>query len=110
MRPRGSKDSRSSARKAGSRRTRSSATQSFGPVQILLPELSCRVVLSAAEKQFRAPITTRISNMMKTDLLLRQTRMHFPRFDADEVDIAPIEKGGSDRKFYRVRSSAEQSV
>src|SRR3954452_19255601 len=48
--------------------------------------------------------------MMKTDLLLRQTRMHFPRFDADEVDIAPIEKGGSDRKFYRVRSSAEQSV
>jgi hypothetical protein len=36
--------------------------------------------------------------------------MHFPRFDADEVDIAPIEKGGSDRKFYRVRCSAEQSV
>ena len=48
--------------------------------------------------------------MMKTDLLLRQTRMHFPRFDADEVDIAAIEKGGSDRKFYRVRCSAEQSV
>jgi len=48
--------------------------------------------------------------MMKTDLLLRQTRMHFPRFDADEVDIAPIEKGGSDRRFYRVRCSAEQSV
>jgi N-acetylmuramate 1-kinase len=48
--------------------------------------------------------------MMKTDLLLRQTRMHFPRFDAEEVDIAPIEKGGSDRKFYRVRCSAEQSV
>lgn len=36
--------------------------------------------------------------------------MHFPRFDADEVDIAAIEKGGSDRKFYRVRCSAEQSV
>src|SRR6476620_2552172 len=48
--------------------------------------------------------------MMKTDLLLRQTRIHFPRFDADEVDIAPIEKGGSDRRFYRVRCSAEQSV
>lgn len=47
---------------------------------------------------------------MKTDLLLRQTRIHFPRFDADEVDIAPIEKGGSDRKFYRVRCSAEQSL
>jgi N-acetylmuramate 1-kinase len=48
--------------------------------------------------------------MMKTDLLLRQTRMHFPRFDAEEVDIAPIEKGGSDRKFYRVRCTAEQSI
>ncbi len=47
---------------------------------------------------------------MKTDLLLRQTRMHFPRFDAEEVDISPIEKGGSDRKFYRVRCSAEQTL
>src|SRR3954463_15749873 len=48
--------------------------------------------------------------MIKTDLLLRRTRMHFPRFDADEVDIEPIEKGGSDRKFYRVRCSSEQSL
>jgi aminoglycoside/choline kinase family phosphotransferase len=47
---------------------------------------------------------------MKTDLLLRQTRMHFPRFDADEVNILPIEKGGSDRKFYRVRCSPDQSL
>lgn len=47
---------------------------------------------------------------MKTDLLLRQTRMRFPRFDADEVDIAPIEKGGSDRKFYRVRCLSQQSL
>ena len=47
---------------------------------------------------------------MKIDLLLRQTRMHFPRFDADKIDIAPIERGGSDRKFYRIRSSPEQSI
>ena len=47
---------------------------------------------------------------MKTDLLLRQTRRHFPRFNVDEVKIAPIEKGGSDRKFYRVRCSADQSL
>ena len=47
---------------------------------------------------------------MKTELLLHQTRIRFPRFDADEIDIAPIEKGGSDRKFYRVRSSPEQSI
>lgn len=47
---------------------------------------------------------------MKTDLLLRQTRMHFPRFDDGEVEISPIEKGGSDRKFYRVRCSPDQSL
>src|ERR1700720_2201383 len=47
---------------------------------------------------------------MRTDLLLRQTRMHFPRFDADKIDITPIEKGGSDRKFYRVRCSPDQSI
>ncbi|MEP7015540.1 MAG: phosphotransferase [Verrucomicrobiota bacterium] len=47
---------------------------------------------------------------MRTDLLLRQTRMHFPRFDMDKVEITPIEKGGSDRKFYRVRSSPDQTI
>ena len=47
---------------------------------------------------------------MKTDVLLRQTRLHFPRFNVDEIRITPIEKGGSDRKFYRVRCSAEQSL
>lgn len=47
---------------------------------------------------------------MRTDRLLRQTRMHFPRFATDEIKIAPIEKGGSDRKFYRVQCSAEQTL
>jgi aminoglycoside/choline kinase family phosphotransferase len=47
---------------------------------------------------------------MRTDLLLHQTRMHFPRFDVNEIKIAPIEKGGSDRKFYRVRCGADQSL
>lgn len=47
---------------------------------------------------------------MRTDLLVRQTRMHFPRFDADEINITPIEKGGSDRKFYRVRCSPDQTI
>ena len=36
--------------------------------------------------------------------------MHFPRFDAVKIDITPIEKGGSDRKFYRVRCSPDQSI
>src|SRR5712692_4250385 len=47
---------------------------------------------------------------MRTDLLLRQTRMHFPRFDVDEIKITPIEKGGSDRRFYRIHCSADQTL
>jgi N-acetylmuramate 1-kinase len=47
---------------------------------------------------------------MRTEILLRQTRRHFPRFNVDEIKIAPIEKGGSDRKFYRVHCSSEQSL
>jgi aminoglycoside/choline kinase family phosphotransferase len=47
---------------------------------------------------------------MRTEALLRQTRRHFPRFNVDEIKIAPIEKGGSDRKFYRVRCSSDQSL
>src|SRR5881392_3235540 len=47
---------------------------------------------------------------MRTELLLRQTRMHFPRLDVAEIKIAPIQKGGSDRKYYRIRCSAEQAL
>ena len=42
--------------------------------------------------------------------LLRQTRIHFPRLEESAVKIRPIEKGGSDRKFYRVRCSPEQTI
>ncbi len=41
---------------------------------------------------------------MRTALLLRRTRMHFPRLDVDHIKIRPIEKGGSDRKFYRIHA------
>ena len=44
------------------------------------------------------------------DLLLRQTRIHFPRLGDAQVEITPIEKGGSDRKFYRVRSTPEHTL
>jgi N-acetylmuramate 1-kinase len=47
---------------------------------------------------------------MRTDLLVRQTRMHFPRFDVDKIKITPIEKGGSDRRFYRIHCSADQTL
>ncbi len=36
--------------------------------------------------------------------------MHFPRFNVDEIKINPIEKGGSDRKFYRIQCPAEQRL
>jgi len=36
--------------------------------------------------------------------------MHFPRLDVDQIRIRPIEKGGSDRKFYRIRCSPEQTL
>jgi aminoglycoside/choline kinase family phosphotransferase len=43
-------------------------------------------------------------------MLLRRTRMHFPRLDVAEIEIRPIQKGGSDRKFYRIRCSAAQTL
>lgn len=43
-------------------------------------------------------------------MLLRRTRLHFPRFEEATVKITPIEKGGSDRKFYRVRSGPDQTL
>jgi aminoglycoside/choline kinase family phosphotransferase len=36
--------------------------------------------------------------------------MHFPRLDVADIKIRPIEKGGSDRKFYRIRCSANQRL
>ena len=36
--------------------------------------------------------------------------MHFPRLDVAEIKISPIQKGGSDRKFYRVHCSPEQAL
>ena len=47
---------------------------------------------------------------MKTESLLRQTRIRFPDLGSGEIKITPIEKGGSDRRFYRVRCSPEQSI
>src|SRR5437868_5974943 len=47
---------------------------------------------------------------MRTALLVRRTRMHFPRLSLDEIEINPIEKGGSDRKFYRIHCAADQRL
>ena len=66
--------------------------------------------MSAPKKRSPASITTSTSEFMRTDLLVRRTRKHFPRLDVAEIKIAPIQKGGSDRKFYRIRCSAEQAL
>ena len=47
---------------------------------------------------------------MKTETLIHQTRIHFPRIDMDSVKITPIEKGGSGRRFYRVHNTSEQKL
>jgi aminoglycoside/choline kinase family phosphotransferase len=48
--------------------------------------------------------------MILAETLLRQTRRRFPSLEATEVDISPIEKGGSARKFYRIQFSPAQSI
>src|SRR5215469_14087943 len=47
---------------------------------------------------------------MRTNLLVRRTRKHFPRLDVARIKIAAIQKGGSDRKFYRIQCSTEQAL
>jgi len=48
---------------------------------------------------------------VKTASLLRQTRLRVPEFTGTRpIAIAPIEKGGSDRRFYRIRCPGEQSL
>src|SRR5437667_1400264 len=92
--------------------TPSSRTQFCGQTQKLLPKVACTVVLSAPTERSAASIATSTSKnrTMRTNLLVRRTRMHFPRFDVAEIKIAPINRGGSDRKFYRIRCSPDQSL
>ncbi len=47
---------------------------------------------------------------MRTTLLLEQTRIRFPRLDIGQIKIRPIEKGGSDRKFYRILCPQHQAL
>ena len=86
-----------------------SKTQFCGQPHKLLPKVSFTVVLSAPKKRSAASIETATSSM-RTEFLLRRTRMHFPLLDATDVKIHPIEKGGSDRKFYRIRCSPNQTL
>lgn len=42
--------------------------------------------------------------------LLDHTRALFPGFSPDEIAVTPLEKGGSDRKFYRIDTGGESSL
>ena len=47
---------------------------------------------------------------MSPQLLLHQTRERFPHYNESKIEILPLENGGSDRRYYRVRFSADYSL
>jgi aminoglycoside/choline kinase family phosphotransferase len=47
---------------------------------------------------------------MLVDELIAQTVTRFPRFTGADLDIQPVEKGGSDRCYYRVRIPGDRSL
>jgi aminoglycoside/choline kinase family phosphotransferase len=47
---------------------------------------------------------------MSLERLLLQTQEKFPKYHHSRVEIAPLEKGGSDRKFYRICAGEESPV
>jgi N-acetylmuramate 1-kinase len=47
---------------------------------------------------------------MSLERLIDQTRARFPHLNEAKVEILPLDKGGSDRRYYRVRFSADHSL
>ncbi|MEA3187886.1 MAG: N-acetylmuramate 1-kinase [Chthoniobacter sp.] len=47
---------------------------------------------------------------MPAENLIRQTVSRFPRYAGSGIEITPVEKGGSDRKYYRVAVAEERSL
>ena len=47
---------------------------------------------------------------MLPDNLIEQTVSRFPRYAKGKIRIDPLEKGGSDRKYYRIRVTNEHSL
>ena len=62
--------------------------------------------LTASFKFFFPPFVPLLSQ----DSLIRQTRVRFAAPSDHAVDITPIEKGGSERKFYRVRLEQQSLI
>src|SRR5438046_9573101 len=70
-------------------------TQFCGQPHKLLPKVSFAVVLSAPKKGSTASIVTATSSM-RTEFLLRRTRMNFPLLDLAESTDHPVENGRSE--------------
>jgi aminoglycoside/choline kinase family phosphotransferase len=47
---------------------------------------------------------------MSLESLLLQTQERFPGYHHSNVEISPLEKGASDRKYYRIRAGEENPV
>ena len=47
---------------------------------------------------------------MSIERLIDQTRERFPHYNESNVEILPLEKGGSDRHYYRVCFSVAHSL
>jgi aminoglycoside/choline kinase family phosphotransferase len=47
---------------------------------------------------------------MISEALIEQTITRFPGVAKGKIEIEPVEKGGSDRKFYRIRFTSEHSL
>ena len=47
---------------------------------------------------------------MSIERLIHQTRERFPHYDQSQVEILPLDKGGSERRYYRVRFSVDHSL
>ena len=42
--------------------------------------------------------------------IARLTAERFPQYAADTLELEPLEKGGSDRKFYRIKAPGQESL
>ncbi len=47
---------------------------------------------------------------MLSSTVLTQTRQHFPDIAGEDFEVRPLEKGGSERRFYRIRAGSRQSL
>ncbi len=47
---------------------------------------------------------------MQTDTVIHETRFRFPALAGADFQVAPIEKGGSGRKFYRIATTHNDSM